>query len=204
LFGEVHQLVRVLTDEPFLVITGNVMPYRAICIEVVQHGNASLVMLPLNLKLPIIRLGVSSAAGLAPCSGDLSIPTSEPHIGARPEPSVDNCGLQVGTVATLKVAFPARGPEEANKAVDHSPLQELILFPSLNADEVHAVATANISPGDPVNLEVFCQLILPAKEIVVSVVLRVFDPVCTILWVGEAKSSSGCVPILSERPADQA
>ena len=78
--------------------------------------------------------------------------------------------------------------------------------PSLNADEVHAVATANISPGDPVNLvssaitmnvtiliiinkvimvinhlEVFCQLILPAKEIVVSVVLRVFDPVCTIL-----------------------
>ena len=24
------------------------------------------------------------------------------------------------------------------------------------------------------------------------------------LWVGEAKSSSGCVPILSERPADQA
>merc|ERR1719225_1593362 len=113
-------------------------------------------MLPLNLKLPIIRLGVSSAAGLAPCSGDLSIPTSEPHIGARPEPSVDNCGLQVGTVTTLKVAFPARGPEEANKAVDHSPLQELIL---------------------------------PAKEIVVSVVLRVFDPVCTILWVGEAKSS---------------
>ena len=78
--------------------------------------------------------------------------------------------------------------------------------PGLNADEVHAVTTANISPSDPVHLvsiaiiiiiiifiiiiiiiiivnhlKVFGQLILPAEEIVVTVVLGVLDPVCTVL-----------------------
>ena len=82
--------------------------------------------------------------------------------------------------------------------------------PGLNADEIHTVAAADISPSDPVHLvsiaiitittiiiitiitiiiiitiinhlEVFGQLILPAEEIVVSIVLRVFDPVRTVL-----------------------
>merc|ERR1719411_668819 len=106
LLGEVHQLVRVLADKPLLVVAGNVVPHRAVSIEVVQHGNASLVMLALDLKFPIVRLRFSRATCFAPGSGHLAIPTAQPHIGTRPEPTVCNCWLQVGTVTAVKVTFP--------------------------------------------------------------------------------------------------
>ena len=37
--GEVHQFIAVLADEPFLVVTGNVVPHCSVSIEVVKHCN---------------------------------------------------------------------------------------------------------------------------------------------------------------------
>ena len=66
--------------------------------------------------------------------------------------TIDNARLEVFSVTPGKVAFSARCPEEPDEAVDHPGLDELVLLPRLNADQVHAVTAANIAARDPVNL----------------------------------------------------
>ena len=62
--------------------------------------------------------------------------------------------LQVLSVTTSEIAFPARGPEEPDQSVDHPPLDELILLPGLDADQVHAVPPADVTTRQPVNLNI--------------------------------------------------
>ena len=69
--------------------------------------------------------------------------------------TIDNTGLKVLPVTPGKVAFSARGPEEPDEAIDHPGLDELVLLPGLDADQVHAVTAANVSARDPVNLLYF-------------------------------------------------
>ena len=56
LLSELHQFVRIFTDEPLLVVTSNVMPDDSVAVEVVQNCDACLVVLPLHFELSVVRL----------------------------------------------------------------------------------------------------------------------------------------------------
>ena len=70
IFDSQSQLIyiTVLTDKPFLVIAGNVMPDCSISIKVVEHGNAGLIMLSLHLELPVVWLWLPCSSCLTPIS----------------------------------------------------------------------------------------------------------------------------------------
>ena len=87
--GEVHELVAVLTDEPLLVVAGDVVPHRPVAIEVVEDGDAGLVLLPLHPELSVVWLGLAVTPGLAPVPGDLAVTTAQSHVGTSPEPTWD-------------------------------------------------------------------------------------------------------------------
>ena len=52
--GYLQEGLAVLTDEVLLVVAGDVVPHHPVSVEVVQHSQAGLVMLPLHLQLPVI------------------------------------------------------------------------------------------------------------------------------------------------------
>ena len=56
--GELQQRVAVLTDEVLLVVSGDVVPDHPVSVEVVEDGQAGLVVLPLHQELPVVRLGL--------------------------------------------------------------------------------------------------------------------------------------------------
>ena len=85
--GEFHQFVAVLTDEPFLVVAGNVVPDSSVPIEVVQHGHTCLIMLPFHPELSVVGLGLTVPPGLAPVAGHVSVPAAQPHVRPGPEPA---------------------------------------------------------------------------------------------------------------------
>ena len=96
---------------------------------------------------------------------------------------------QVFSVTALKIAFPPRRPEESDQPVDHPPLDELVLLPRLDTDQVHAVSPADVPAGDPVHLEVLGHIVLPGEEVVVRPELRVLDPVGAVLGVWQGQGS---------------
>ena len=53
------------------------------------------------------------------------------HTASRPEPSVHNDGLQIGAVATAKVALPPRRPNEALLPLLHLLGDELMFLGAL-------------------------------------------------------------------------
>ena len=85
--GELHQLVAVLTDEPFLVVASDVVPHRSVAIEVVEDRHTGLVMLPLHPELSVVGLRLAVTPGLAPVPGDLAVTTTQSHVRPSPEPT---------------------------------------------------------------------------------------------------------------------
>ena len=73
--------------------------------------------------------------------------------------------------------------------LDHPSLEELVLIPRLNGDQVHAVSPADVPSRQPVHLEVLSSLVLPGEEVVVLSELGLFDPVSAVLSVGEGEGS---------------
>ena len=73
--------------------------------------------------------------------------------------------------------------------LDHPSLEELVLIPRLNGDQVHAVSPADVPSRQPVHLEVLGSLVLPGEEVVVLSELGLFDPVSAVLSVGEGEGS---------------
>ena len=80
LFGEFHQLVRVLTDEALLMVAGNIVPNHSVSIEIVKDCYTGLVMLPLHLKLSVVWLRIICSPSLAPSSCYLSTLATQPHV----------------------------------------------------------------------------------------------------------------------------
>ena len=104
--GELHELVAVLTDEPFLVVAGDVVPHlavtagvklsklkvgthRSVPVEVVENGDTGLVMLSLHPELSVVRLRLSVPPRLAPVPGHLALTAAQSHVGTSPEPTWD-------------------------------------------------------------------------------------------------------------------
>ena len=101
-------------------------------------------------------------------------------------------------------SFPPAGcPEEADEPIDHPLLEELILLSGLYADKVHAVSPADIPARDPVHLQLLGQFVLPAEEVAVAAKLCVFDPVGTVLRVGQTEGPCGGVPVLGRHQGGQ-
>ena len=109
---------------------------------------------------------------------------------------------QVFSVTALKIAFPPRRPEESDQAVDHPPLDELVLLLGLDTDQVHAVSPADVPASDPVHLEVLGEVVLPGEEVVVSLVLGVFDPVGAVPGVGQTQGARPVTETLGESPGE--
>ena len=85
--GKLHQFVAVLADEPLLVVTGDVVPDSSVPVEVVEDGNAGLVMFPLQPELPVVGLRLPVPPGLAPVPCHVPVPAAQPHVRSRPEPA---------------------------------------------------------------------------------------------------------------------
>ena len=84
--------------------------------------------------------------------------------------------MKIFSFTSCKITLPARCPEEPDETIDHPLLEELVLLPGLDADQVHAVPPADVPPRQPVNLQVLGQLIFPGEEIVVALVFCMFYP----------------------------
>lgn len=160
---KVKQFIGVLADEGLDVMAGDVVPLDAIVIEVIQYGEATLVVT--LRRLAIIGLGLIVAARLRPIASVALRGGSNFATGSRPEPTVLVWWLQIGPVAASKVALATRGPNVAHIATSNALLHEIILLRRLQRHGVHAVATANVACIEPVHLQAARRRMLPTEEV---------------------------------------
>lgn len=160
---KVQQFIGVLADEGLDVMAGDVVPLDAIVIEVIQNGEATLVIA--LRRLAIIGLGLIVATGLRPIASVALRGGSNFATRSRPEPAVLVWWLQIGPVAACKVALATRGPDVAHIAAGNALLHEIILLRRLQRHGVHAVATANVACIQPVHLEAARWRMLPTEEV---------------------------------------
>lgn len=110
-------------------MASDVMPLESVIVKVVQDGQTRLVVSLGGLS--VIRLRLSVSSGVAPVSVVTLTRGSDLGAGSRPEPSVLVRGLQVGTIASGKVALPARGPDVTHVSAANPLLDELVLLRGL-------------------------------------------------------------------------
>lgn len=144
----------------------------------------------------VIGLRAAIATSVGPVTQSALVSGRDLGLGAGPEPSVDDCRLKIGAVASVEVAFAAAGPdvldtiwrksetisvsyrmnrmEELNeRTASQLLLDELVLLESLEADGVHAVTAANVTGIEPVDFQVGGGRMKPAEEVVVGVAERI-------------------------------
>jgi len=86
---------------------------------------------------------------------------SNPAARSTPEPAVDKVGLEIGSVAAVKVALSSRSPDVPDPSASNALLDEIVFSRSLNGNSVHAMASANVPSVEPVNLQVSRWTVLP-------------------------------------------
>ena len=64
------------------------------------------------------------------------------------------------------------------------------------------MSPADVPASDPVNLEVLGEVVLPGEEVVVSLVLGVFDPVGAVPGVGQTQGARPVTETLGESPGE--
>lgn len=114
----VEQLLGVLADEWFFMVTRDIVPGDAVVVNVVQDGHAGLVG-AVDVILGIVRLSDLLVAGLRP---RIETPTIRHLVGGchllairRPEPPVQGFGLEVTSIfAALEVAETSGRPDVRN------------------------------------------------------------------------------------------
>lgn len=144
-------------------MAGDVVPLLSVVVEVVQDGQAGLVV---SLgRLAVVRLRLSVSAGVAPVAVVSLAGRADLRAGSGPEPSVLVGRLQIGSVAAREIALPARGPDVADVAATDPLLHELVLLGRLQGHGVHAVTTANVSRVQPVDLQAAGRRVLPREEV---------------------------------------
>jgi len=137
---EGEQAVTVLADEGFLVIATNIVPFDSVVVEVVQDGQARL-----SLVFTVVGLRASIKSSVGPVTQFTLVGWRDLGLGTGPEPSVDDGWLKISARASVKVALAATGPDELDAIASKLLLNELVLLQSLQADGVHAMATANVT-----------------------------------------------------------
>ena len=178
-----EKLLRVLADEGFGVVAGDIVPLDPVIVDVVQHSHAGLHG-PVNVELRVVRLGdvVGDELGLVSGEGPgLVAPAwrggvggSHLDAGARPEPAIDGGRLEVLSVAALEVAESAAAPDVGKIVVSDELLNHLVLAGGLERHQVHAVLPADVPSVQPVNLVVSKVFFISREKVVMTSMLKVF------------------------------
>lgn len=189
---KVEELLAVLADEGLLVVASNVVPLDTIVVEVVQDGKAGLTL----VVLAVVGLRAAITASVGPITQSALVGGRNLGLRAGPEPAIDDGWLQVSAAASVKVAFAAASPDILDAIAGQLLLDELVLLQGLEADGVHAVATADVTGVEPVDLQGRGRLMEPAEEVVVGVAQRirpqsVFHTFGTRLGVGQREDTLG-------------
>ena len=164
--NKVEELIRVFADEGLKMVAGNIVPFDTIVVEVVQDGQASFIVTLCDFT--VVRLSTSESSGVRPVSIGTVVGGSNTSTRARPEPSVDQVGLEISTVAAGKVALSAGSPDVTNTSTGNSLLDKVILSWSLNGDGVHTMSSADVTGIQPVDFQVSGGTMFPGEEIVVG------------------------------------
>ena len=143
------------------MVAGDVVPLDAIVVDVVQQAHARLHA-AVDVELGVVRLRyvfslelglvAGEGPGLVAPAGWGGVGGGHLHSGPGPKPAVDVCWLQVIPVAALEVAEPARCPDIGQVVLLEKLSDHLLLGGSLQAHQVHAVFTADVTAVKPVNL----------------------------------------------------
>ena len=138
-------------------------------------------------------------SGVRPVSKSALVSGWDLGLGSGPEPSVDEEWLQIGTVASIEIAFTSTGPDvldsvcqNVNKLViirfigrtnvvmdvvlltaGHLLLDEFVLLQGLETDGVHAVTSADVAGVEPVDFQFGGGFVQPAEEVVVGGAQRI-------------------------------
>jgi len=181
------------------VVASNVVPFDPVVVDVVQQAHASLDR-AVDVKLGVVGLGHVLALELGLVTGErpgLVAPTGRGGVGGGhldagpgPEPSIDVGRLQVLSVTALEVAESARGPDVGKVVHLEELLDHLVLGGGLEADEVHAVLTTDVTAIKPVNLSICVVIFFAREKVVVSSKLKMFWSVCTFVRIWEGKQPS--------------
>lgn len=164
--NEVEEFIGVFADEGLEMVASNVVPFDSVVVEVVQDGKASLVVTLGDFT--VVRLSTSESSGVRPVSIGTVVGGSNTGTRARPEPSVDQVGLEISTVAAGEIALSAGSPDVTDTATGNTLLNKVILSWSLDGDGVHTMSSADVTGVQPIDLQVSGWAVLPGEEIVVG------------------------------------
>lgn len=123
---KVQQFIGVLADERFQMMAGNVVPLQTVIVEVIQNGQARFVVALRSLT--VIGLSLAIAASVTPIARVPLAGRSDFRARSRPEPSVLVGRLQIGTIASGKIALTARRPNVANARSGYALFDEFIFL----------------------------------------------------------------------------
>ena len=165
LLGGVGCLVLPCPASPLHVLT-----LLTVSIEVVEDGHAGLLLPTLLGLLPVVWLGPVRPPGVGPVSELRPVGRTHLDLVGRPEPTVDVLGEELWLVATVKVTFPAGGPEVRDVPINKT-FDPVILLLGLEGDQVHAPLPAVVPGVEPVPLGVLhaVVVVLPAEPVEVPV-----------------------------------
>lgn len=108
----IQELVAVLAHEGLLVIAGDVVPFDAVTVDVVEDPHAGLRCL-VDIELRVVGLrspGVTLVApGLVPPAGGNAVGVGHLGVGVGPEPSLDVEGLEILALGAAREVTEATG-----------------------------------------------------------------------------------------------
>lgn len=162
------------------------MPHDAVLVEVVEDSEAGLVGAGL-CELTVVGLGTAAASS----AGPVTVP-AESGVGGGdasgrtgPEPSVDDWGLEISSVATVEVALASRGPDVLNITFLDGLGDEFGLVLGFQTHKILAMFSADVPGIQPISLVFPGGSMSPREEVVMSVSESsgVLDPVLASLRI---------------------
>lgn len=151
------------------MVASNIVPLDAIVVEVVQNGQARLAL----IIFAVVGLWATITTSAGPVTKSALVGGWDLGFGARPEPSIDDSWLKISAVASIEVAFATASPDVLDAIASQLLLDEFVLLQGLEADGVHAVATAYVTGIEPVDFQGRGGRMQPAEEVVVSISKRI-------------------------------
>lgn len=104
---------RIFADDGLGVIASNVVPFDAVLVDVIEHAQARFLGL-VDFEFSVVGLRslkmASSAPWLITPTGGSFVGLGQFDAGTRPEPSVDQDGLQIFTITAFEVAQTSARP----------------------------------------------------------------------------------------------
>lgn len=168
--SELEKFIRVFTHPRFDVVTGNIVPLDSVIVEVVEDGDARLVSAVLT-ELTVVGLSLSATTivGPVPAPSLSAVGGWDSARRTRPEPSVDENRLKIGTITSVKVAFATRGPDVFDIGLLDLAIDEIGLILGFKTYQILAMLSADISGIEPISLMRGCGFVIPGEEVIMTV-----------------------------------